>query len=43
MNCNVDSDSNTYNFTFGMNRSGVIQDDKTNKYNEHRFVGDPPE
>lgn len=31
--CYVDSEGNKYDFTFGMNWSGVISDDRTTKYN----------
>lgn len=32
MECHVDSDGNTYDFAFGLNWSGVIQDARTEKY-----------
>lgn len=32
MECYVDADGNTYDFAFGMNWSGVIQDERTEKY-----------
>lgn len=32
LECYVDSEGNTYDFTFGMNWSGVIKDDRTEKY-----------
>ena len=32
MECHVDSDGNTYDFAFGLNWSGVIQDARTAKY-----------
>ena len=32
MNCHVDSDGNTYDFAFGMNWSGVINDERVEKY-----------
>ena len=32
MECYVDSNGNTYDFGFGMNWSGVIQDERTKKY-----------
>lgn len=31
--CYVDSEGNTYDFTFGLNWSGVISDERTEKYN----------
>jgi len=42
MECYVDSDGNTYNFAFGLNWSGVISDERTEKYNVPPIVGDPP-
>ena len=33
MECHVDSDGNTYDFAFGMNWSGVINDERVAKYN----------
>ena len=33
MECYVDSNGNTYDFTFGMNWSGVINDERVQKYN----------
>lgn len=32
MECYVDSAGNTYDFGFGLNWSGVIQDERTEKY-----------
>ena len=32
MNCYVDKDGNKYDFGFGLNWSGVISDDRTNRY-----------
>ncbi|NNK19371.1 MAG: hypothetical protein HKP49_09490, partial [Maribacter sp.] len=32
MKCHVDSDGNTYDFAFGLNWSGVIKDNRTEKY-----------
>jgi beta-glucosidase len=32
MECHEDSESNKYDFAFGMNWSGVIDDDRVNKY-----------
>ena len=32
MECYVDAAGNTYDFGFGMNWSGVIQDERTEKY-----------
>jgi beta-glucosidase len=43
MECHVDSDGNTYDFTFGLNWSGVIKDDRTAKYNVPPIVGEPPQ
>ena len=31
--CYVDANGNTYDFAFGLNWSGVIQDERTEKYN----------
>jgi len=42
MECFVDSNGNTYDFAFGLNWSGVIQDDRTEKYNVTPIVGEPP-
>ena len=33
MTCHVDSDGNTYDFAYGLNWSGVINDERTAKYN----------
>ena len=33
MECYVDADGNTYDFTFGMNWSGVIDDERVATYN----------
>ncbi len=33
MECHVDSEGNAYDFTFGMNWAGVIQDERVTKYN----------
>ncbi len=41
MKCHVDSDSNTYDFAFGLNWSGVIKDNRTAKYNVPPLVGGP--
>jgi len=43
MECYVDSDGNTYDFAFGLNWSGVINDDRTAKYNVPPIVGEAPE
>ena len=32
MNCYVDSEGNTYDFAFGLNWSGVIDDERVRKY-----------
>jgi beta-glucosidase len=32
MDCYVDAKGNTYDFAFGLNWSGVIQDERTRKY-----------
>ncbi|PQP89267.1 beta-glucosidase, partial [Paenibacillus sp. AR247] len=32
MECHVDSDGNTYDFGFGLNWVGVIEDERTRKY-----------
>lgn len=32
MTCYTDADGNTYDFAFGLNYSGVIQDERTEKY-----------
>jgi beta-glucosidase len=32
MECHVDTDGNAYDFGFGLNWSGVINDDRTTKY-----------
>ena len=33
MECYVDADGNTYDFAFGLNWSGVINDERVQKYN----------
>jgi beta-glucosidase len=33
MECYVDADGNTYDFTFGLNWSGVINDERVQTYN----------
>lgn len=38
MECYVDADGNTYDFAFGMNWSGVISDERTEKYNVEPLV-----
>ncbi len=40
MECHVDSDDNTYDFAFGLNWSGVIQDERTAKYDVPPIVGE---
>ncbi len=42
MKCHADSDGNTYDFAFGLNWSGVINDNRTAKYNVAPIVGAPP-
>lgn len=42
MECHVDSEGNTYDFAFGLNWSGVIDDDRTAKYNVAPIVGKAP-
>jgi beta-glucosidase len=42
MECHVDSDSNTYDFAFGLNWSGMIKDDRTAKYDVTPISGEPP-
>ncbi len=43
MECHVDSEGNTYDFAFGLNWSGVIDDKRTAKYNVPPIVGKSPE
>lgn len=42
MDCYVDADGNTYDFTFGLNWSGVINDERVAKYNVDPIVGTDP-
>ena len=42
MECYVDSEGNTYDFTFGLNWAGVISDARTAKYNVAPLVGENP-
>jgi len=42
MKCHVDSDGNTYDFAFGLNWSGVIKDNRTEKYDTKPIIGGPP-
>lgn len=42
MDCYVDADGNTYDFTFGLNWSGVIDDERVAKYNVPPIVGTNP-
>ena len=42
MECYVDSDGNTYDFAFGLNWSGVIDDERVAKYNVDPLVGEDP-
>ena len=39
MECHVDSEGNTYDFAFGMNWSGVINDERVEKYSAEPLVG----
>jgi beta-glucosidase len=32
MKCHVDSEGNTYDFAFGLNWSGIIEDERTARY-----------
>jgi beta-glucosidase len=32
MRCYLDADGNTYDFAFGLNWSGIINDDRVKKY-----------
>ncbi len=41
MECHTDSDGNTYDFAFGLNWSGVINDARTAKYNVPVVTGSP--
>lgn len=43
MKCHTDSEGNSYDFTFGLNWSGVIKDNRTAKYGLPPVVGAPPE
>lgn len=43
MDCHVDSDGNIYNFAFGLNWLGVINDERTAKYNVPPIIGEAPE
>lgn len=42
MECYVDSEGNTYDFTYGLNWSGVINDARVEKYNVEPLVGESP-
>jgi len=42
MECYVDANGNTYDFTFGLNWSGVINDERVAKYNVDPIVGTDP-
>jgi len=42
MECYVDSNGNTYDFAFGLNWSGVIDDERVAKYNVDPIVGTDP-
>ena len=39
MECHVDSEGNEYNFAFGLNWSGVINDERVTKYNVDPLEG----
>ncbi len=41
MECYVDSDGNTYDFAFGLNWSGRINDERTARYDVPPIVGEP--
>ena len=43
MKCHTDSDGNTYDFAYGLNWSGVINDSRTAKYNVAPIAGRQPE
>ncbi len=43
MKCYADSEGNTYDFAFGLNWSGVINDARTAKYNVPPIVGTEPQ
>ncbi len=38
MECHVDSEGNTYDFAFGLNWKGVINDNRTLKYRRHQKI-----
>jgi len=42
MRCHVDANGNTYDFTFGLNWSGVINDERVAKYNVPPIIGEDP-
>jgi beta-glucosidase len=42
MDCYVDSDDHIYNFAYGLNWSGVIKDNRTEKYDTKPIIGGPP-
>ncbi len=42
MKCHIDSDGNSYDFAFGLNWSGVINDDRTARYQVAPIEGEPP-
>ena len=42
MDCYVDSDGHIYNFAYGLNWSGVIKDNRTEKYDTKPIIGGPP-
>jgi beta-glucosidase len=42
MECYADSNGNIYDFAFGLNWSGVIQDSRTARYKVPPIVGEPP-
>ncbi|KIL41443.1 beta-glucosidase [Gordoniibacillus kamchatkensis] len=37
MECHVDTEGNTYDFAFGLNWSGVIEDERTKKYKKETY------
>ena len=42
MECYVDSAGNTYDFAYGLNWTGVIEDVRVEKYNAAPLVGENP-
>jgi beta-glucosidase len=43
MECFVDSDGNTYDFAYGLNWSGVINDKRTERYDVDPIIGEEPQ